>query len=82
VDDGASRACHLLGADAEAVQRDVLALEQAAVADEDALPDDGRDSAVAGDRLELLGTQPFDAALDTGPDDRVRKRVLALTLHS
>jgi len=30
MDDGAPRARHLVGADGEAVQRDVLALEQAA----------------------------------------------------
>ena len=41
----------------------MLALEQTAVADEDALAVDGRDGAVAGDRLELLGAQPLDAAL-------------------
>jgi hypothetical protein len=55
VDDGASGTCHLVGADGEAVQGDVLAFEQAAVADEYASTVDSGDGAVTGDRLELFG---------------------------
>ncbi len=57
-----------------------LPLQQRAVADENAAAVDGGDRAVAGDRLELIGTQPLDTTLLGRFDDRLGERMLALAL--
>ena len=57
----------LVGARGQAVAGDVLALQQAGVADREAVTVDGGEQSVAGDGLERLGARHVQAARWTRP---------------
>ena len=62
----------------EAVEADVLALQQPRVADGEPMAVDGGDRAETGDGLEVLDLRELEAALTGGVDDRLREWVLAV----
>ena len=69
--------CCALG---EAVEADVLALQQPRVADGEPVTLDGGDRAEAGDRLEVVDPRELEVALAGGVDDRLSEWVLAVAL--
>ena len=61
-------------------RRDAFALQQAGVADGEAVAVDGGEQSVARDGLEGLGARHLQAALGRGLDDGLGQRVLAVAL--